>query len=181
MSTTRENGPILPETRSDALAAEAPVVVVTRGYRFSAAHRLHTPRFSAGENARIYGRCNSPNGHGHTYRLEVAIRGSVSPETGWVQDGPLLDAVVRQRVLERFDRSNLDLLIAPEDGPTSTTEVLAGLIWRILDGALPVGRLSRLRLEETPNNFFELDRDCVGAPGCRPIHTTPAGEKVSPA
>jgi hypothetical protein len=41
---------------------------------------------------------------------------------------------------------------------TSTTEVLVGVLWRILEAALPPGRLVRLRLEETPNNFFELDR-----------------------
>jgi 6-pyruvoyltetrahydropterin/6-carboxytetrahydropterin synthase len=138
------------------------VVEATRAYQFSAAHRLHTSRFSPAENARIYGRCNNPNGHGHTYRLEVTIRGPVSSDTGWVGDAEHLDLLVREWVLARFDRASLDDLIAPTDGPTSTTEVVAGLLWRLLDGALPAGRLHRLRLEETPNNFFELERDGVG-------------------
>jgi 6-pyruvoyltetrahydropterin/6-carboxytetrahydropterin synthase len=138
------------------------VVEATRAYQFSAAHRLHNPRFGPAENARIYGRCNNANGHGHTYRLEVTIRGPVSPDTGGVEDSQRLDRLVRERVLARFDRARLDDLIAPTDGPTSTTEVVAGLIWRLLDGALPAGRLHRLRLEETPNNFFELERNSVG-------------------
>jgi 6-pyruvoyltetrahydropterin/6-carboxytetrahydropterin synthase len=138
------------------------VVEATRAYQFSAAHRLHNPRFGPAENARIYGRCNNPNGHGHTYRLEVTIRGPLSPVTGWVEDPQRLDRLVRERVLARFDRARLDDLIAPTDGPTSTTEVVAGLLWRLLDEALPSGRLHRLRLEETPNNFFELKRDGVG-------------------
>jgi 6-pyruvoyltetrahydropterin/6-carboxytetrahydropterin synthase len=141
--------------------ANAPLVEVTRGYQFSAAHRLHSPQFSAAENARIYGRCNNPCGHGHTYRLEVTIRGPVSSETGWIAGGQRLDEVVRRKVVQRFDRTNLNLLIRPVDGPTSTTEILAMILWRILDGALPSGRLWRLRLEETPNNFFELDREGV--------------------
>lgn len=141
---------------------EAPVVEATRAYQFSAAHRLHNPRFGAAENARIYGRCNNPSGHGHTYRLEVTIRGPVSPDTGWVEDPHRLDLLVRERVLVRFDRARLDDLIAPTDGPTSTTEVVAGLLWRLLDEALPADCLHRLRLEETPNNFFELERDGVG-------------------
>jgi len=141
---------------------EVRLVEVTRAYQFSAAHRLHNPRFSLAENARIYGRCNNPNGHGHSYRLEVTIRGPVSPDTGRVEDAQLLDALVRDRVIARVDRANLDDLIAPTDGPTSTTEVVAGLFWRLLDGALPAGRLHRLRLEETPNNFFEVERDGVG-------------------
>ena len=148
----------MPESEASVSEPGSPIVEVTRAFRFSAAHRLNNPRFSAGENARIYGRCNNPNGHGHTYRLEVTIRGSVSPDAGWVEGGQTLETVVRAAVLDRFDRANLDREITPEDGPTSTTEVLAGLIWRLLDGNLPPERLCRLRLEETPNNFFEMDR-----------------------
>jgi len=150
------------ECRGVSQGRVVPIVEVTRAYQFSAAHRLHNPRFSPAENARIYGRCNNPSGHGHTYRLEVTIRGPVSPDTGRAEDAQHLDALVRDRIVTRFDRVNLDDLITPTDGPTSTTEVVAGLFWRLLDGALPAGRLHRLRLEETPNNFFELERDGVG-------------------
>jgi 6-pyruvoyltetrahydropterin/6-carboxytetrahydropterin synthase len=150
-----------------------PIVEVTRAFRFSAGHRLNNPCFSPAENAHLYGRCNNPNGHGHTYRLEVTIRDRISSDTGWIEGGSTLEAVVRAAVLDRFDRANLDREITPQDGPTSTTEVLAGLIWRLLDGCLPPGRLHRLRLEETPNNFFQLDRDgLVPADG--------PGRKVSP-
>ncbi len=159
-----------------------PLIEVTRGYQFSAAHRLHSPQFSAAENARIYGRCNNPSGHGHTYQLEVTIRGPVSRETGWIAGGQSLDEVVRMEVLQRFDRMNLNLLISAADGPTSTTEVLGALLWRILDRALPPGRLWRLRLEETPNNFFELDRKGM-EPSAQTMFPTPAdrGQKVSAA
>ena len=136
-----------------------PLVELTRGYQFSSAHRLHSDRFSLADNAAIYGRCNNPNGHGHTYRLEVTIRGPVSRSTGAIVDAQRLDEVVHRQIIRRLDRKNLDTLIAPEDGPTSTTEALAALVWRLLAAALPPGRLWRLRVEETPNNFFELDRE----------------------
>jgi len=136
----------------------APIVEVTQLFRFAAAHRMHSARFSADENRRLYGRCNHPNGHGHTYRLAVTIRGPISETTGRLEDGDRLSEVVWERVLVRFDHANLDSLITPADGVTSTTEVLTGLLWRLLDQALPAGRLVRLRVEETPNNFFELDR-----------------------
>lgn len=163
--------------------AETPIVEVTRSFRFSAAHRLHAPQFSPAENARLYGRCNNPSGHGHTYRLAVTIRGCVSPETGRVADGPRLERLVRARLLRRFDRANLNDLVTPADGVTSTTEVLAGMLWRILEAALPTGRLWRLRLEETPNNFFEVDRPDMAAsarPGAPWVASGP-GEKASTA
>ena len=143
---------------SGAEAGRAPIVEVTRLFRFSAAHRMHNPRFSAEENRRLYGRCNHPNGHGHTYRLAVTIRGPISEATGRVEDADRLPDVVRARVLDRFDQANLDDLITSADGVTSTTEVLIGLLWRLLDEGLPGDRLVRLRVEETPNNFFELER-----------------------
>ncbi len=162
-------------------AAETPIVEVTRSFQFSAAHRLHAPGLSTAENRRIYGRCNNPSGHGHTYHLAVTIRGPVSPETGWVADGPRLERLVRRRVVQRLDRANLNDLLTPADGVTTTTEVLAGTLWRILEAALPSGRLWRLRLEETPNNFFELDRPGMARAGSAcPARAVPGGpEKES--
>jgi 6-pyruvoyltetrahydropterin/6-carboxytetrahydropterin synthase len=146
-------------TAASADGVAAPIVEVTRTFCFSAAHRMHNPRFSAAENRRLYGRCNHPGGHGHTYRLDVTVRGPISPETGTLEVCQPLAQVVQDRILSRFDHADLDRLITPADGVTSTTEVLTGLLWRILDTALPPGCLSRLRVEETPNNFFEMDRD----------------------
>ena len=70
-----------------------------------------------------------------------------------------LSDIVRATVLDRFDQADLDALLTPADGVTSTTEVLAGVLWRLLDAALPAGRLARVRIEETPNNFFEVERE----------------------
>lgn len=158
-----------------------PLVEVTRTYQFSAAHRMHNPAFSDAENARLYGRCNNPTGHGHTYRLAVTIRGQVSPDTGWVMPGEALDALVRRHVLVRFDRANLDQLLSPADGVTSTTEVLAGLLWRLLDGRLAGAVLWRLRIEETPSNFFEVNRLLLRRAAALPDRPGPAagGQKAS--
>jgi len=135
-----------------------PVVQATFPMHFGAAHRMHNPRLSAEENRRLYGKCNHPAGHGHTYRIQVTIRGPVDPRTGRVADGEAAERLARRLLLERFDQTCLDDLLTPADGPTSTTEAVTGLLWRLLDAALPPDRLWRLRVEETANNFFELDR-----------------------
>jgi hypothetical protein len=90
--------------------------------------------------------------------MAVTIRGRISAVTGSLEDRDRLVQAVRERVLDRFDQADLDGLISSTDGVTSTTEVLIGVLWRVLEEALPPGRLVRLRIEETPNNFFELDR-----------------------
>lgn len=125
-----------------------------RRYLLSASHRLHTEGLSAEENRAAYGKCNNPYGHGHNYTIEVLVGGPVGAETGMVVNLADLDEVVRKRVMERFDHTNLnfDPLFANR---VPTTENLCRTVFGILKDALPAGRLEYVRVEETENNFFE--------------------------
>ncbi|MGH9454291.1 MAG: 6-carboxytetrahydropterin synthase [Terriglobia bacterium] len=137
------------------------MVHLTRRYRFSAAHRLHNDSLSAGENARIYGKCNNPFGHGHNYALEVTVAGPVDPSTGMVVDLTFLDGVVNHEVIERFDEVHLNLDTEAFRRVVPTTENLCVEIYRSLKqrlthpAAAPQASLERVRLEETSSNFFE--------------------------
>ena len=125
-----------------------------RRYLLSASHRLHAEALSAEENRATYGKCNHPHGHGHNYMVEVLVTGAVDAETGMVMNLVDLDAVVRTQVLDRFDHQNLNL----DPGFVNlvpTTENLCRAIFALLEDALPAGRLDRVRVEETENNFFE--------------------------
>jgi 6-pyruvoyltetrahydropterin/6-carboxytetrahydropterin synthase len=129
-------------------------VTFTRRYRFSASHRLDCEALSAQENRDVYGKCNNPHGHGHNYRLEVSVRGPVDRATGMVMNMADLDALVGSSVVERFHLANLnvDPLFVRE---VPTTENLCRAIHGLLAGELPAGKLDRIRIEETENNFFE--------------------------
>jgi 6-pyruvoyltetrahydropterin/6-carboxytetrahydropterin synthase len=126
----------------------------TRGYQFSASHRLHAEGLSAEENQRTFGKCNNPHGHGHNYRVEVTVAGPVDGETGMVIDMVALDDAVQEHILGRFDHTNLnlDLLFAEQ---VSTTENLCIAIYKVLSAALAPAELAKVRIEETENNFFE--------------------------
>ena len=127
-----------------------------RRYTISASHRLHSGALSADENRATYGKCNNPHGHGHNYVVEVLVGGEVDPETGMVVNLTALDAVMRARVVERFDHANLNLdpLFVNR---VPTTENLCRVIFGLLKPALPAGELARVRVEETENNFFECE------------------------
>ena len=131
----------------------------TRAYKISASHRLHTEALSEEANRATFGKCNNPYGHGHNYRIEVTVGGEVSRETGMVINMADLDAVVRKRVLERFDHANLNL--DPLFGDplfanlVPTTENLSITIFDLLSKALRPAELEKVRIEETENNFFE--------------------------
>jgi len=127
---------------------------LTRRYRFSASHRLHSEAMSDQENRATYGKCNNPYGHGHNYTLEVTVSGQVDPATGMVCNLVDLDGVVDREVLTRYDLSNLNTLqefaqIVP------TTENLSMQIFEILHRGFSHAHLERVRLEETLMNSFE--------------------------
>jgi 6-pyruvoyltetrahydropterin/6-carboxytetrahydropterin synthase len=129
-------------------------VTFTRRYHFSASHRLDCEALSPQENRDVYGKCNNPHGHGHNYRLEVSVRGPVDRETGMVMNMADLDALVGESVVERFHLANLnrDRLF---EQTVPTTENLCRAIHRLIASRLPAGKLDRIRIEETENNFFE--------------------------
>ncbi len=105
---------------------------IFREFTFEAAHRH--PNVPAGHKcARL---------HGHSYRVEIHLRGDVDPVAGWVTDfgdvktafGPLH---------EQLDHNYLNEVPGLEN-PTS--EVLAQWIWQRLAGQLP---LSAVVIRET--------------------------------
>src|SRR5512136_2613483 len=82
-------------------------VTLTRRYRFAASHRLHTDALSVEENARLYGKCNNPFGHGHDYVLDVTVAAPVDA-SGQIVNREALDTLVREQVLARLDHRNLN-------------------------------------------------------------------------
>lgn len=126
-----------------------------RRYMFSASHRLHAASLTPGQNRAAFGKCNNPHGHGHNYVVEVLAGGPVHPDTGMVVSLEALDALVRQRVLDRFDHRNLnaDPLFAAQ---VPTTENLCRVVYNLLADANLPATLEYVRMEETENNFFEV-------------------------
>jgi 6-pyruvoyltetrahydropterin/6-carboxytetrahydropterin synthase len=125
-----------------------------RRYMLSASHRLHAPSLSAEQNRATYGKCNNPYGHGHNYAVEVLVGGEVNAETGMVVNMAVLDEVVRARVIDRFDHTNLNLDPLFQDR-VPTTENLCRAVFDLLDGRFEPAKLEQVRVEETENNFFE--------------------------
>lgn len=138
---------------------------VTRRYGFAASHRLHSDRLSEEENARVYGKCNNPYGHGHNYSLEVSARGAADEATGLTARLSDLDALVKREVLAPFDHRNLNADTDAFRDAVPTTENLAREIGRRLKrnwhsafpGEWP--KLDKIRIEETGRNIFELRAD----------------------
>jgi 6-pyruvoyltetrahydropterin/6-carboxytetrahydropterin synthase len=112
-------------------------VIIGKEFVFHAAHKLTD----------YNGKCE--NLHGHSYRLSVAVEGSVEDD-GMVMDFADISRIVQEKVISRLDHSYLNDLL----GDKSSLEKLAEWVWQALDGSLP---LKQVRLWETDNNFLIYD------------------------
>jgi 6-pyruvoyltetrahydropterin/6-carboxytetrahydropterin synthase len=135
---------------------------LTRRYRFSASHRLHSAQLNEQENARLYGKCNNPFGHGHDYVLEVSASGEVDERTGLLLSLAELDELVEREVLQLFRYRNLNLDLPYFTELVPTTEHIALVIAKILGEkwtayvAAASARLARVHIQETDRNSFEV-------------------------
>ena len=81
--------------------------------------------------------------HGHSFRVEVHVRGEVDPELGWVMDFAEIKAACRP-LIDRLDHYYLNEIPGLEN-PTS--EVLAIWIWDKVAPLLP--QLAQVSVRET--------------------------------
>lgn len=127
-------------------------MIVSARLTFSAAHRLHNPNRDADWNRQTYDKCDNPRGHGHNYLLEVSVKGPIDPETGMVIDLKRLKDIMRERVIDRVDHTNLNEDVDFLRGVIPTAENLARCFWQQLATAIPHGELYEVFLQETDRN-----------------------------
>lgn len=139
--------------------------IITREFRFEASHHLPHHR----------GKCRRP--HGHSYRLEISLRGPIIEAPGESDDGMVIDfddfkRIVNTTIIETLsdaiprgpladaekgglDHSDLNTLT----GIRTTAENLVHWIWDALVlGGLPEELLYRIRLWETEKGCVEITR-----------------------
>jgi 6-pyruvoyltetrahydropterin/6-carboxytetrahydropterin synthase len=131
------------------------MIYVTRREVFSAAHRLFNEKYSNEDNLRIFGKCSSPNGHGHNYTVEIVVAGEIDPQTGFVIDLKLLKEIINDHILKKVDHKNLNVDVDFLQGIIPTSENIAVGIWNQLVDKLPAGKLYAVKLYETENNYVE--------------------------
>jgi len=131
------------------------IVTACRKVHFNATHRLHNPNWTDEKNEIVFGKCNNENYHGHNYDLIVKVRGPVDPETGYVIDLKILNDIIRQHVIERYDHKNLYLDMIDFKDLNPSAENIAIKIWNILREKLKPHFELHVQLFETERNYVE--------------------------
>ncbi len=109
---------------------------IFKAFSIEAAHRL--PNVPPGH------KCSRL--HGHSFRVEIHVRGPVGTESGWVIDF----AEINEAFHPLYDRLDHHYLNEIEGLDNPTSENLARWIWRKLRPSLP--GLSKVIVQETCNS-----------------------------
>ena len=134
-----------------------PYCEITHVQEFAASHRLHDTRLSDEENRRLYGICNSPNGHGHNWVVEVTVSGGVD-RSGMVMDLNRLMSIVREKLVAPVDHLHMNHDVPFLEGVIPT----AAAVPRASSGATEPSlrefegcRLHRIRVRESRHNYVD--------------------------
>jgi 6-pyruvoyltetrahydropterin/6-carboxytetrahydropterin synthase len=131
------------------------MVYVTRKAHFSAAHRLFNPEFTDEQNEAIFDKCNNLHGHGHNYTVEVTVAGNPDPKTGYVIDLKKLSELIEEVILSKVDHKHLNFDVPELAGIIPTAENIALVFWSLLEPRILEGKLYKVRVAESDNNFAE--------------------------
>jgi 6-pyruvoyltetrahydropterin/6-carboxytetrahydropterin synthase len=113
-----------------------PEMEIYKSFRFDAAHRL--------TGVPDTHKCSAM--HGHSYEIQIHVRGPVDPQTGFVMDyGDLAKAC--DPLFEEMDHAILNEIDGLEN-PTS--ENMSVWLWNRLKPELPL--LSKIIIKETPSS-----------------------------
>jgi 6-pyruvoyltetrahydropterin/6-carboxytetrahydropterin synthase len=119
---------------------------ITKIFSFDSAHQLED----------YEGKCRQL--HGHTYKLEVTVKGEMG-ESGMVFDFSILKKVVTERVISQLDHKYLNEVF--DFNPTSENMVV--WIFEQIDGCFegqPCA-LECVKLWETATSYAELHRSDI--------------------
>jgi len=112
------------------------MIAITKEFTFDAAHRLGWHK----------GKCRRL--HGHTYKLQVSIKGPLN-ENGIVMDFGDFKKFVEKEIINKLDHQYLNEII---ENPTAENIVL-WIVSRL--SKIPIRGLTLVKLWETPTSFVE--------------------------
>jgi 6-pyruvoyltetrahydropterin/6-carboxytetrahydropterin synthase len=130
---------------------------ISRKTHFNAAHRLHNKYWSDEKNAAVFGKCNNPNYHGHNYMVEARVKGEIDPETGYVMDTKLLNDLLEEEIIEKFDHKNLNLDTEEFKDLNPTAENIARIIFEKMKAKMDTNKKLTIILHETDRNYVEYN------------------------
>ena len=118
--------------------------IITKKYHFCASHKYGNSNWSEEKNYEVFGK--DYNNHGHNYILEVSVTGPIDPDSGWLVDLQKLNVLVRSRIVDVIDHSQIEKDIDWFKGKQPSSENILVWAWNEIAPRMEQGTIHRLRL-----------------------------------
>ena len=129
---------------------ELPKIDLVCIYQVIAGHELKRLDWTPDKNKSVFGKCAGP--HGHDYKIELFLTGTIDAETGLVINGYDVDAIVQPFLDQNVDHKFLNTDIAFFKMHQPTAEWIAVWIFTELAPRFPKHvTLKKVRVFETQN------------------------------
>lgn len=149
------------------------IASVTKHLTFDASHFLINYNWDIAQNIKVFHACSvykDPDGilmepHGHTYHVEVTVKGAVDSDTGFVIDFKELHRILKEGIIARMDHrliNNIEYFAKSKKSPTveNMLHYVWGEICEQIDALRPeLAWLESIRIWETPDSFATLTKD----------------------
>ena len=121
--------------------------IITKKYHFCASHKYGNSNWSEEKNYEVFGK--DYNNHGHNYILEVSVTGPIDPDSGWLVDLQKLNVLVRSRIVDVIDHSQIEKDIDWFKRKQPSSENILVWAWNEITPRMEQGTIHRPRLVET--------------------------------
>ena len=125
--------------------------IITKRYHFCASHKYGNDFWSEEKNLEVFGK--DYNTHGHNYVLEVSVTGPIDSGSGWLVDLPTLNKIVKSKVVDVLDHSQIEKDVEWFKDKQPSSENLLLWIWDQIFDKITDCKLHRIRLVETHSIF----------------------------
>jgi len=131
------------------------MVLITKEYKFCAAHRYWNSTWSKEKNIDIFG--DDIKNHGHNYVLRITVRGPIDSDSGFLLDLQWLNKLVADEIISILDHSQIDKDISWFNEKQPSTENLVIFVWETLSPYFKEKKSSlfKIFLRETSTIFTE--------------------------
>ena len=126
------------------------MIYFSEKFEFSATHKLWNDDFSAERNFEIFGKCASPEGHGHNYIVEVTVKMPTGKGDFGIGD---FERIVDNELVKLVDHKNLNAEVAEFGKTNPTVENIAVFAWDKLNGKFGTLKLHCVTVWETDKTY----------------------------
>lgn len=123
------------------------IIEVTKEFTFDSAHFLKEYR----------GKC--ANLHGHTYRLQVTLRGRCN-EIGMVVDFNEISALVKGKIIEKLDHAYLNSIFDFNTTAENMSVWIYDILYTYTSMHFKSVKVTSVKLWETPTSYVEYKGEC---------------------